>query len=1377
MILLRRIAGAPRTRSASLHKLIPKEGARKEQFMERSSIKRSLLIFSVAFLMAVTGALAQTGTSSLHGVVTDKTGAIIVGAKVSLSNQALGLQRELSTGSSGEYEFHGLPPGTYVLSVVMVNFRKYEQKNLQLLVNSPATANVTLEVGTASQTVEVSAQTETLNTTDASLGNAFNETQVKELPLEGRNVPDLLSLQAGVVFTSNRPDINANTFDTRSGAVNGARSDQSNVTIDGIAVNDEGGHAFTSVLPVTPDSVQEFRVTTTNYNADQGSSSGAQVALVTKSGTNSFHGSAYEYNRNTYTSANDYFVKHSQLLNGEPNKAPKLIRNVFGASLGGPFIKDRFYFFLNFEGTRRVEEQAQQSVVPTGSLRDGVIFYQCDHTSATVATDCPGGSVTGKSGAAYAIPAPITNSDGSITAYNALSPQQITQMDPLHLGPSPVMLTYLSAKNWPLPNNTGGGDGFNYSNFTFRAPVKNTKNWYIGRLDYNITRDAKQRVGVSGALANENLGDAPFLPGQASEHTTVNFNKGIIANYSGVISQSLVNNFRYGFIRESLGIIGNSSKQWIFFRGLNDQTGAVTRTRSFQRPIHNFTDDLSWIRGRHTLQFGGTIDFMRNPRSSFSSSFSDGSANASWTNYSGFAGKPKSPLNPANNPSGAAPCNPATGVGCLPGVDSGFANAYDFPLTALLGMVSEVDAQYNYQRNGSPLAQGTPLQRRFAQDGYEMYAQDSWKVKPSFTLTLGLRYSLFSPIWETSGLQVSPVTSMSQFVHQRQVNMNQGIPSNQDPLVAFNWSGPANGGKKGFYGWDHNDFGPRVAFAWSPKSDKGLFRSLFGDGGKTSIRAGFGIVFDRFGQGLVDAFDRSGSFGLSSGLSNPAGFETASSTPRLTDVNTIPVKDNNGTTIFLPAPAANFPQPFPTGTFNIGWSLDDALKTPYSYAIDFSVGRELRGGFSLQVSYVGRLSHRLLNQQDLGMPMDTFDKKAGIDYFKAVTELAKLYRSASRGGQGVSSGTFTDSMVSSAVVQYWQDMIQPVQPGGAYTLGLSGGCGGPASTTDPVLMAFDLFCGGSLNETTPLQTLDYFGIPDANGLTDSSGNPITYFPKGGRFTFYNPQYAALFGWRSTSAANYHAMQVNLQHQMRHGFQFDFNYTFSKSIDLASDAERVLSYGGLGDQVINTWDPNAGRAVSTFDATHQFNANGIWELPFGKGKRLAGNANRGLDAVIGGWQLSGLFRMTSGFPLTIGNGFNWATNWNLSGNTFKQGTVKAGVYAINSGPDAGNISIFADGPGAYPQFRPPFPGESGARNQIRGGGYFGVDLGLAKRWTMPWSEKQKLQLRWEVFNVTNSVSFNSQSVNSFIDVYGNSFGNYTNLLTNPRVMQFALRFEF
>jgi hypothetical protein len=1310
-------------------------------------MKRHLILSLAAGLaicvLVATQAWAQTGTTSVHGVVMDKTGAIIAAARVTLVNPGQGLQRATDTGAAGEYDFVALPPGTYSLTVESPGFRKYEQKNIQLLVNLPATVNVTMEVGSATQTVEVSAQSEALNTTDASLGNAFNENQVKELPLEGRNVPDLLSLQPGVAYTGNRSDVP--TYDTRSGAVNGARSDQSNVTVDGIPSNDEGGKAFTSVLPVTLDSVQEFRVTTSNYNADEGSSSGAQVALVTKSGTNSFHGSVYEYNRDTYTSANDYFVKAAQEDSGLPNTPPKLIRNIFGGSLGGPIVKDRLYFFTNYEGTRRAEATSQTDVVPSPTLRDGILQYLCATPS-----QCPGGTVTGLSGASY----PVT------PGYQALSPTQVAAIDPLHLGDDSAVIKYLNT--WPNPNCNSVGDGVNYDCFNFAAPITDTDNVYIAKMDYNITRDAKHRLSVTASLNNDNHAFAPFLPGEPPQQDMVDYSRGLVASYNAVLTSSLVNNFRYGFVRQSVGVIGNSDQDWIYIRGLNDQTGAITRTHSFQRPSNNFIDDVSWIHGKHTWQFGAQVAIIREPRLSNEASFSDGIANASWTDTSGYAGKTGSPLNPANNG--------------LPAVDPSFANSYDYPITALLGMVSEVDAKYNFTKAGTALPDGTPLTRRFGLDSYEFYGQDSWKIKPTLTLTLGLRYSLFSPPWETNGVQVNPNVSLSNFLTLRGNEGYNGIPSSSDPPISFNFSGPANG-KPNYYNWDYKDLGPRVAFAWAPRFSNGLLHDVFGEG-KTSVRGGFGIVYDRFGQGIVDDFDQYGSFGLSSTLTNPAGFETVASSPRLTGMNTIPTVDNNGNTIFLPPPVSTFPQTYPTGTFDIASGLDTGLKTPYEYTIDFSVGRELKGGLALEVSYVGRLSHRLLTQEDAATPLDLRDKASGIDYFTAVDALAKLYRQPSQGGAGITDATFSNSLLPANVVKYWQDMIGQLAPpsaanggaGGAYALGSSGGCGaGPSATTNPVLAAFDLFCGSNLNETTGLLDLDYFGIPDANNANNF------YLPTTGQFSFYNPQYATLYAWRSMGMANYNALQVTLKHRMAHGIQFDFNYTFSKSIDLSSDAERVGTINGLGGQIINAWDPYQFRAVSDFDATHQFNADWVADLPFGKNRRFAPNANKALDAVIGGWQLSGLFRITSGFPFSVFNGAQWPTDWDLSGNAYQTGPVQTGVFHNPSDPSI--VNAFAGGPSSQSEFVEPLPGQAGQRNNLRADGYFSIDMGLSKRWLMPWSEKQSLQFRWEVFNITNSVRFDAQSINAGVDTYGSTFGQYTRLSTNPRVMQFALRYEF
>jgi|HubBroStandDraft_6_1064221.scaffolds.fasta_scaffold05832_2 hypothetical protein len=1331
-----------------------------------SILKRNILISSLAMLFTITCAWGQTGTTSLRGVVSDKTGATVANAKVTLTNVGQALKREATTTNTGEYEFLALPPGTYALTVELTGFRRFEQKNLELLVNVPTTVNVTLEVGTTTETVEVSAQAVTLNTTDASLGNAFNENQVKQLPLEGRNVPDLLSLQAGVVYTGNRSDINADT-DTRSGSVNGARSDQSNVTLDGVPVNDSGGHAFTSVLPVTLDSVQEFRVTTTNYNADQGSTSGAQVALVTKSGTNEVHGSAYEYLRNTYTSANDFFIKTAQLQSGQPNQPPELIRNVFGASLGGPIIKNRLYLFVNYEGTRRAEQSSQVATVPTDAMRAGYIQYLCADQ-----TQCPGGQqlqLTSSSGKNYTYTVPA--------GYMALSPTQIQGMDPLKLGPNPVSMAYF--KSYPSPNDTTVGDGVNYSGFRWAAPIHDNKNWYIAKMDYNITSDAKQRLSVSGALANEGNPQTPFLPAAPAgslfnytnaQNTFLDFNKGLIFNYSSVLTQTLVNNFRYGFIRESYGNIGDSNQTYIIMRGLSQ---GITRSSQFQRPAHTFADDLSWTHGTHTLQFGTQLAFIRSPQANTSNSFSDGVTNASWLDVSGMLVKSGSPFNPANNgfPAGAG----------------SFANSYDFPMIALLGMVTEDDATYNYLKNGNVLAQGAPVTRHFAFDSYEFYAQDQWKVKPNLTVTYGLRYSLFPAPWETNGLQVSPSPDLGSWFGQRGANMLNGIPSNQDPLVSFNLSGPANGGKPGLYKLDPKDFAPRLAFAYSPKPSSGFFRSLFGEGGKTTIRGGFGMVYDRIASGLLDTFNTSGSFGLATTLSNPAGIETAACAPRLTSLTAIPTTDlgcpgNGGTPqqILLSAPPGKFPQTFPSslsdGGFAITWGLDNGIKTPYSYTLDFSVGRELPSGFSLEVSYVGRLSHRLLAQEDMAMPLDFVDKKSGLDYFTALDALAKIYRT------GVSSNNFNPSMVPAKVAQYWADVIQPLQAGDSYALGA---CGSGA-TNSPVVAAYDNFCGFNLNETTGLFVLDYFGLSGTQQC-GTPGNQFacnSYVPSTGTNTFFNPQFSSLYAWRTNTNANYHALQVNLRHRMIHGVQFDFNYTFSKSIDIMSDATRVGAWGGLGGQIINSWDPNSERAVSDFDAKHQFNANWVAELPFGKGKLVAGGAHGPLEAIIGGWQLSGLFRLTSGFPVNISNGFDWPTNWQLGGNAFLTSGVKTGTYTVNGTNDPASVgtsefgspNLFSNGPAAIASFTNPLPGQTGARNQIRGPGFFGVDMGLAKRWHMPWSEKHSLQLRWEVFNVTNSVRFNVQSISGELDI-SSTFGNYTGLITNPRVMQFGLRYEF
>lgn len=1314
-----------------------------------------------AFLILLTSyCFAQTGTTSVRGTVTDKTGAAVGDAKVTITNKDQGLQRETQTDNTGEYHFLALPPGTYTLTIEKAGFRRYELLKLELLVNVAATSNVTLAVGSTSENVDVSAQAETVNTTDASLGNAFSEVQVKELPLESRNVPDLLSLQAGVLYTGNRPDVDR-SVDTRSGAVNGARSDQSNVTVDGIPVNDKGGDSFTSVLPVTLDSVEEFRVTTTNYGADQGVSSAAQVALVTKSGTNRFHGSVYEYNRNSYFSANDYFIKAAEITGGNPNKPPQLNRNIFGVSVGGPILKDRLYFFLNYEGYRDAEAISAERTIPTLAARNGVLEYFCLNGDTTA---CPGTPVT-VNGTTFTPP----------PGFMALTPTQITQMDsksnsPLK-GPDPVVEQYMSS--YPLPNDFTVGDGVNTAGYRFRAATHDAKNWYIAKLDYNLTANGQHRLSLMGALANEGNPQAPFLPGTAPEKTLVNFSKGLIASYSAVFSPTLLNNFRYGFVRQSAGTVGDSQLPWNY---LNFDQG-IYRASAFQRPLQNFTDDFTVVHGKHTWQFGFQFAFLRNPESNQNNSFSAAYANQDWMFNSGISQSTNSdPLNPANNG--------------YPGVDPSFVSNYDAATTSLLGMMTLGNAVYNYDRGGNTLAPGAPVVRRFAEDSYEMYAQDTWKVKKNFTLTLGLRYSLFSPPWETNGLQVGTTANLGDWFDARGKGMLQGIPSNVQPLISYQWAGPVNK-QPGYYGWDKKNFGPKVAFAWSPDFASGSWlEKLFGATGKGSIRGGFGIVYDRVGESLVDTFDQNGSFGLSTQLNNPSDFETSVTAPRLTSMNVIPQFDNAAPPqpILEPAPTGSFPQQYPVGLGAITWGIDPNLKTPYSYTVDFAVSRELKSNFTLDLAYVGRMSHRLLAQDDLAMPLDIVDKQSGLDYFTAERALAAVFRPQLLAGVSNPTQSFTSSQVSQKVQQFWTNQIQPITNGVPYQLsGCTGtdSLGNPIiqSTTNPVVFAFDTFCATGFNDSLALYNLDYNGI---NGYNSSQ----LYFTSGGQYSYYAPQFSSLYAWRSIAWSNYNGLQATLRHRMSQGMQFDLNYTWSKAIDISSDAERVgaASIGsllGLNNNIINAWNPGAQKGVASFDATHQLNSNWVIEMPFGRGRLLAHDSSRAMDALIGGWQFTGMFRWTSGLPVTVDNGFSaFPTNFEMEGNADKVGPVHTGVFLNTptqvSGVANPNPNIFSNGVLAINSFSYAWAGESGQRNPIRGDGYFGIDIGLAKRWKMPWSENQSVQFRWEAFNVTNTARFDVQSA-LLSDSLGlgsaATFGNYSSLLTKPRLNEFALRYEF
>ena len=322
------------------------------------STLRILACFGLVALLHLAGAAAhaQTGTAALVGDVIDSQKQVIPGATVTLTHVATTASQNTITDERGGFRFANVQPGLYTLKVELPGFKTTIVEQVSLQVDSVRRETVILEVGGITETVSVVSETTHLNTTDASVGNVMSREQIRNLPVEAQNVVHLLSLQPGAVFI---PTSNPATVDPRYGSVAGARADQQSVTLDGIDVNDpQMATAYTSAIRMTQEALQEFRVSTSNYNAEMGRSSGPQVSLVTRSGTNQFDGSGYWTFRRTATSTNEYFLELSQKAAGQESKAPKLDKDIYGGSFGGPIRRNRLFFFANVEQLKEQSEVA-----------------------------------------------------------------------------------------------------------------------------------------------------------------------------------------------------------------------------------------------------------------------------------------------------------------------------------------------------------------------------------------------------------------------------------------------------------------------------------------------------------------------------------------------------------------------------------------------------------------------------------------------------------------------------------------------------------------------------------------------------------------------------------------------------------------------------------------------------------------------------------------------------------------------------------------------------------------------------------------------------------------------------------------------------------
>lgn len=1213
----------------------------------------------LAVCLLAINALAQSSSASLTGVVTDPSGNVVPGASVTLTSLSTAQTRMGTTDAQGRYTLSQLAPGLYRLTAQQTGFATTKIENIELRVNTPTTLNVGFgQLSAVTETVTVSSEATQLNTSDVTVGNAFDSRPILQLPMNARNPAGLLSLQTGVTFMS-AEESDGRFRDHRNGAINGAKADQSNVTLDGVDVNDQQNRwAFTSVLRNTLDSIQEFRVTTVNANADQGRGSGAQVALVTKSGTNQWHGSAYEFHRNTATAANDFFNNAACI------DRARLIRNVFGASAGGPVIKDRLFIFGNYEGRRDASEGSAVREVPTADFRNGIVSYPT--VSGGVAK---------------------------------ITPARLKQNDPLGIGINAAAAAYFKA--FPLPNDNSVGDGFNTAGFRFNASTPLRWNTYIARLDYNPDRAGRHTLFARGNLQNDKVTTVPFLPGHDPESVQLNNSKGIAAGWNHVLKNNLVGNFRYGLTRQGVETAGAQKQAFVW---LTLQPLSRERSLAVTLPVHNFSEDLTWTRGAHTIQFGGAFRSIRNRRNNTENSFHT-AYTLGWMMV-GQAAELRAGLNDVHG-------NYAYDLGQF--------------LMGQLGIVNYVAARYNYDKQGGLLPQGGPVRRNFGQEEGQLYVQDTWRVTRGLTITGGLRWNLMPPVREVNGVQTTVNIDYEEFVNKRVALANAGQPQSLMERISFAWADSAQG--KPLYPFYKNNFAPRLSFSWSPQAGKGWLAKLTGGTGKTTVRGGAGLYYDLFGMSIMKLLDGN-SFGLSTEIINPAGVLTASTAPRFTGVYNIP------SALLTPAPKGG--PGTPPDNFAATDIVDHKIRAPYSLTYSLSVGRELPRGFFVEASYVGRVGRRLLIGDSGGAQQVNFrDPKSGQRLFDAAGQLEMLARAGTPVGQ-------------IRPIPFWENLYSKA-------------------------------AGNGLNATQAVYSAFVRRTPDVGGaLSDLDTSCAPACSDLGPYTFYIPQFWYLGAWRSVGSSDYHSGQLTLRKRFGNGFQFDVNYTLSKSLDLASYPERGWSgpetYGSLG-WIINSWDPGAQRAVSDFDLRHQLNANWVAELPFGKGRKFLSNANALVDAALGGWQVSGIWRQTSGFPLNVNNGPAWPTNWccahagTIIGPIPAQTNTKNGLLPDGKrGPN-----VFDDPQAALKAFRQANIGEVGTRNALRADGLFSVDLGIGKRFRLP-VEGHSLQLRAEAFNLTNSVSFN---VNFNAADLGSpaEFGKYSRVLVPARVWQFGLRYEF
>ncbi len=1187
--------------------------------------------------------LAQSAKSEINGVVRDSSGAVVPGAQVTLTNDATGISFRQTTTPAGVFDFPSITVGQYSLGVEMKGFKTAKRTGNTLTVGTVVAVEIVLEVGQTGETVTVESRGEQLQTTNAAVGNVVEHKAIVELPLNGRNPLTLLTLEPGVVQRS--------AGGAGSGVhVNGSRDRSHNVTIDGIEANESSvPNPVSNLYRLTPDNVQEYKVTTSNATAEEGRNSGASVSVATRSGTNKLHGTLFYFGRNRVFNSNEFYS------NAQGTAKPDIKMNQYGLEVGGPIIKNKTFFFGSWADQKINTTQPidQTFGVPTlytpSALAGNYRYFRQDpntpfSVNGTRITRNLPQLVNPQTGALQAgVRNCATNTD-----LNCVASYNFAADDPKKIGTDPTIAKLFST--YPTPNNYQSGDGLNTAAYIWTPPAKFRGPNFMARVDHNFNeRNSfffRALWGNYNTLQGDPLNGRPqVFPNTPPLGEVYRKTRNFAASYRRVFSPRLINETTVGLSRFLfLFTQGEANPTWpnvVPYSFANASLPFINTPRTARAiTTPQLINNLTYIRGSHVVRAGINFRFYQ---------------------HNDQRGQPGG-VNVTPNLSFASGVRAPVGFNTPTAIDANDNTRLLGTINDIIGIPSRLSQvflgdlrsdQYLPFLSGNSVtlwAQGQRVKQ------FNFYLQDEWRIRNNLTMTYGVRWEVNKAPTEAGGRVYVP---------------NRSITGSEGPVTfqsANSW----------YQGNNLGAIGPRIGIAYSPNA-------------KTVIRTGYGIAFDPLSTFQVTAV--AGRVpGLTLSCSSTLGPTGATTTAGCQSVPDVRISQGFPNALAAPTQKPSSYLTLPNQVLTNAPLLtvfDQNLKMPTVHQWNLTVQRELQGGLVAEVGYIGRRGTRLFRAYDVNQ----INADPILDSFRIMQ--ANNAAGCRPDGSGCPAGKLGQAV--------------PLVANGIVT----------SAFVNSALTITDLAtnAAGNLAGRIEQTTLN------AKLRPNQQFAGITYLDSGGD-------------------SYYHSGQATVRKRFDAGLLIGFAYTFAKSIDNQSvDPVGAASGGGLS--ATNSRTPTDTRnwrnerAASDFDRRHSFTANGVYELPVGKGKPFFGGAPSYLNHVIGGWSLNGVSTAYTGEPFSVRSGTRTSNFSHESRADLAPGVTSLPVAQLQ------NAAGFV-GPVLFPnasQFAIPAPGTNGlGRNIFRGPSYFNLDLGLTKKFDL--TERIKMQFRAEAFNVLNHANFDT-----------------------------------